>query len=155
MFSTFSSTSYPVGVRNLIKERQKYLFRSLYTKEKRPSSDGRFFFPLAAKLRPSVADMRAESAFAKGEVSRLCIPPLAVSCHARRCYYPFARAVNTQNCYKVAFWFSFWVLFKHNKQKPHIFAKDFCNGAILTFCCRYVKVYMYLKLGCIVVLKIS
>ena len=53
-----------VGVRNLIKVRQKYLFRSLLTKEKRPSSDGRFFFPLAAELRPPVADIRAEAALA-------------------------------------------------------------------------------------------
>ena len=34
MLSTFSLISYPVGVRNLIKERQKYLFRSLYTTQK-------------------------------------------------------------------------------------------------------------------------
>ena len=33
MLSTFSLISYPVGVRNLIKERQKYLFRSLLTKK--------------------------------------------------------------------------------------------------------------------------
>ena len=32
MLSTSSLISYPVGVRNLIKERQKYLFRSLYKK---------------------------------------------------------------------------------------------------------------------------
>ena len=32
MISTFSLISYSVGVRNLIKERQKYLFRSLLTK---------------------------------------------------------------------------------------------------------------------------
>ena len=32
MFSTSSLISYSVGVRNLIKERQKYLFRSLLTK---------------------------------------------------------------------------------------------------------------------------
>ena len=34
MFSTLSWNSYPVGVRNLIKERQKYLFHSLLTKIK-------------------------------------------------------------------------------------------------------------------------
>ena len=49
-------------------------------------------FFLTAELRPSVADIRAVSAFAKGEVSRLCIPPTAVSCHARRFYSPFVRA---------------------------------------------------------------
>ena len=51
-----------------------------------------FLFPLTAELRPPVADIRAVSAFANGEVSRLCIPPKAVSCHARRCYSPFVRA---------------------------------------------------------------
>ena len=35
---------------------------------------------------------KEESAFAKGEVSRLCIPPTAVSCHARRYYFPLVRA---------------------------------------------------------------
>ena len=48
--------------------------------------------PMSAELRPPVADIRAESAFANGEVSRLCIPPLAVSCRARRCYYPFCKS---------------------------------------------------------------
>ena len=38
-------------------------------KEKRPSFDGRFFFPLAAKLRPPVADVRAEAAFALAKLA--------------------------------------------------------------------------------------
>ena len=70
---------------------QKYLFRSLLTKESRPSSDGLFFFSLAAGIRaPTYA--QAESAFANGEVSRLCIPPKAVSCHARRSKPPRSKA---------------------------------------------------------------
>ena len=44
-----------------------------------------FSFLLTAELRPPVADIRQEeSAFAKGEASRLCIPPVAVYCQARR-----------------------------------------------------------------------
>ena len=43
MLSIFSLISYPVGVRNLIKERQKYLFRSLLP-EKRPTRKSWSFF---------------------------------------------------------------------------------------------------------------
>ena len=55
-----------VVVRNLIKEGQKYLFRSLYTKERRPSSDGRFFFPLSAepRLRAQLLAHQARIGFA-------------------------------------------------------------------------------------------
>ena len=61
-------------------------------KENRPSSDGlfSFFWLQNVGFVPGICD--EESAFANGEVSRLCIPPSAVSCHARRCHSPFVRA---------------------------------------------------------------
>ena len=83
----FFSSENIIGVRNLIKERQKYLFRSLLTKEKRHPRG--VFFLLIAELRPPVADIRGRVCLRFSEVSRLCIPPTAVSCHARRCYSPY------------------------------------------------------------------
>ena len=38
-------------------------------KEKRPSSDGLFFFLLIAKLRPPVENIRAEAAFALAKLA--------------------------------------------------------------------------------------
>ena len=53
---------FPLKFKTLLKKRQKYLFRSLYTKEKRPSFDGRFSFPLALEvwIRPCCCTLRAQ-----------------------------------------------------------------------------------------------
>ena len=67
-------------------------FESLFPcQRKRPPSRWSFFFPLAGgDSNPNMCE--EESAFAKGEFSRLCIPPQAVSCHARRSYPPCVQA---------------------------------------------------------------
>ena len=57
----------PVGVRNLNAIYEKYLFRSFLPKEETDPC-GRFFL-LIAELRPSVADIRAEAAFALAKLA--------------------------------------------------------------------------------------
>ena len=67
-------------------------FESLFPCQRKKTTELVVFFLSfgCGDLSPNIC--AEESAFAKGEISRLCIPPKAVSCHARRSYSLVVRA---------------------------------------------------------------